>query len=90
VDANIIGIFFWDVQDRIVEANDAFLSMVGLDRKNLVSSGVRWMDLTPTDWYEHQPQLKGAGQPTTVRNGALPGGWQPCARVDWCGDLRAR
>ena len=61
VDANIIGIFFWDVQDRIVEANDAFLSMVGLDRKNLVSSGVRWMDLTPTDWYEHQPQLKVRG-----------------------------
>jgi PAS domain S-box-containing protein len=61
VDANIIGIFFWDVQDRIVEANDAFLRMVGLDRKNLVSSGVRWMDLTPTDWYEHQPQLKVRG-----------------------------
>jgi PAS domain S-box-containing protein len=58
VDANIIGIFFWDVEDRIVEANDAFLRMVGLDRKNLVSSGVRWMDLTPTDWYERQPQLK--------------------------------
>ena len=61
VDANIIGIFFWDVQDRIVEANDAFLRMVGLDRKNLVSSGVRWMDLTPTDWYEHQPQLEVRG-----------------------------
>ncbi|MGY2909008.1 PAS domain S-box-containing protein [Bradyrhizobium sp. URHC0002] len=61
VDANIIGIFFWDVQDRIVEANDAFLRMVGLDRKNLVSNGVRCMDLTPTDWYEHQPQLKERG-----------------------------
>jgi PAS domain S-box-containing protein len=61
VDANIIGIFFWDVQDRIVEANDAFLCMVGLDRNNLVSSGVRWMDLTSADWYEHQPQLKMRG-----------------------------
>jgi PAS domain S-box-containing protein len=61
VDANIIGIFFWDVQDRIVEANDAFLRIVGLDRKHLVSTGVRWMDLTPTDWYEHQPQLKVQG-----------------------------
>lgn len=65
VDANIIGIFFWDVQDRIVEANDAFLRMVGLDRNSLVSSGVRWMDLTPTDWYEHQPQseVRGSLQP---------------------------
>ena len=61
VDANIIGIFFWDVQDRIVEANDAFLRMVGLDRKNLVSSGVRWVDLTPTDWYQHQLQLEVGG-----------------------------
>ena len=90
VDANIIGIFFWDVQDRIVEANDAFLRMVGLDRKNLVSSGVRWMDLTPDRLVRTSAPIKGAGQPTTVRNGALPGGWQPCARVDWCGDLRAR
>lgn len=61
VDANIIGIVFWDGQDRIVDANDAFLRMVGLDRKNLVSGGVRWMDLTPTAWFEHQPQLKVQG-----------------------------
>src|SRR5580692_1759098 len=61
VDADIIGIFFWDDQDRILEANDAFLRMVGLDRKNLVSSGVRRTDLIPTDWYEHQPQLKARG-----------------------------
>jgi PAS domain S-box-containing protein len=61
VDANIIGIFFWDVQGRILEANDAFLRMVGLERKNLLSRDVRWMDLTPTDWYEQQPQLKVRG-----------------------------
>ena len=31
--------------------------------QDLVSSGVRWMDLTPTDW--HQPQLteRGSLQP---------------------------
>src|SRR4030088_2399726 len=28
VDANIIGIFFWDVDGRILEANDTFLRMV--------------------------------------------------------------
>ena len=63
VDANIIGIFFWDVQDRIVEANDAFLRMVGLDRKNLVSNGVRWMDLTRTDWHQLQLKERGSLQP---------------------------
>ena len=36
VDANIIGIFFWDLKGRILEANDAFLRMVGYDREDLV------------------------------------------------------
>ena len=47
VDANIIGIIIWDLQGRILEANDAFLRIVGYDRDDLVSSGVRWTDLTP-------------------------------------------
>ena len=36
VDANIIGIFIWDLEGRIIEANDAFLRMVGYDREDLV------------------------------------------------------
>src|SRR5208283_1920370 len=32
VDANLIGIFIWDFDGRIIEANDAFLRMLGLDR----------------------------------------------------------
>ena len=43
VDANIIGIFIWDLQGRILEANDAFLTMVGYDREDLVS-GRRRLD----------------------------------------------
>ena len=35
VDANIIGIFIWDLEGRILEANDAFLRMVGYDREDL-------------------------------------------------------
>jgi len=56
VDANIIGIIIWDFQDRILEANDAFLRMVGYDRGDLVSSGVRWTDLTPPEWRERDEQ----------------------------------
>ena len=36
VDANIIGIFTWDLDGRIIEANDAFLRIVGYDREDLV------------------------------------------------------
>ena len=50
VDANIIGIFIWDVEGRIIEANDAFLRMVGYDREDLVSGRIRWTDLTPAEW----------------------------------------
>ena len=56
VDANIIGIFIWDFEGRILEANDAFLRMVGYDREDLVSSSVRWTDLTPPEWRERDEQ----------------------------------
>jgi PAS domain S-box-containing protein len=52
VDSNIIGIFIWEAEGRILEANDAFLQMVGYDRNDLVSGRVRWTDLTPAEWRE--------------------------------------
>jgi PAS domain S-box-containing protein len=50
VDSNIIGIFIWDLEGRIIEANEAFLHMVGQSRDDLVSGRVRWTALTPTEW----------------------------------------
>jgi len=52
VDANIIGIIFADFQGRIIEANDAFLRIVGHDREDLVSGRLRWTELTPPEWRE--------------------------------------
>jgi PAS domain S-box-containing protein len=70
VDANIIGIIIWDFQGRILEANDAFLRMVGYDRDDLVSSDIRWTDMTPPEWRERDEQelvpqlkIKGSLQP---------------------------
>lgn len=53
VEANIIGIFIWDSDGRILEANDAFLSMVGYNRADLVAGRLRWTDLSPPDWLNH-------------------------------------
>ncbi|MGF6776369.1 trifunctional serine/threonine-protein kinase/ATP-binding protein/sensor histidine kinase [Paraburkholderia sp. GAS334] len=52
VDANIIGIVAWNVEGDILEANDAFLRMVGYERDDLVAGRVRWRDLTPPEWRE--------------------------------------
>ena len=66
VDANIIGIFIWDFEGRIIEANDAFLRMVGYDREDLASGRLRWTELTPPEWRDrderrHLPELKMTG-----------------------------
>ena len=50
VDSNIIGIFIWDFDGRILEANDEFLRMVSYDREDLLAGGIWWSDLTPPDW----------------------------------------
>ena len=52
VDANIIGIFIADFDGRILEANDAFLRIVGYDREDLQAGRLLWTDLTPPDWRE--------------------------------------
>jgi PAS domain S-box-containing protein len=50
VDANIIGIVISRFDGRIIEANDAFLDMVGYDRDDLTSGRMLWSDMTPAEW----------------------------------------
>ena len=52
VDSNIIGIFIWNIDGQIIEANDAFLQMVGYDREDLASGRVNPTDMTPMEWRE--------------------------------------
>jgi PAS domain S-box-containing protein len=49
VDANIVGITMWSVGGRIIEANEAFLDMVGYSREDLVSDRLGWAALTPAE-----------------------------------------
>jgi PAS domain S-box-containing protein len=50
VDANIIGIYLWNLEGEIIEANEAFLQMLKYSREDLVSGRLRWTDLTPAEW----------------------------------------
>jgi PAS domain S-box-containing protein len=60
VDANILGIFIWDLEGEIVEANEAFLHMLQYGHEDLVSGRVRWTDLTPLEWREHDERALAA------------------------------
>lgn len=49
VDSDIIGIVIWDLDGRVIDANDAFLDMIQYDRADL-AAGIRWFDVTPPEW----------------------------------------
>ena len=57
VDANIIGIFIWDFDGHILEANEAFLSMVGYGREDLAAGCLRWTEITPPEWRERDAKI---------------------------------
>jgi PAS domain S-box-containing protein len=63
VEVDIIGCFTWDLEGQIIEANDAFLHIVGYDREDLASGRLHWTDLTPAEWLDRDvrqfvPELK--------------------------------
>jgi PAS domain S-box-containing protein len=69
VDSNVIGILITSLDGSIHEANDAFLSLVGYTRADLLSGALNWKTLTPPEWkgQERQAELEtfktGAFQP---------------------------
>ena len=67
VEANIIGVFIGDFYGRILEANDAFLRIVGYGREDLAAGHINWKDLTPRDWRERDAQWIEEHKRTGVR-----------------------
>ncbi|WP_224242757.1 PAS domain-containing sensor histidine kinase [Hyalangium gracile] len=57
VDANIVGLIFWDLEGDITDANEVFLSSVGYTRRELEAGLVNWRSLTPPEWLEQDQQL---------------------------------
>jgi PAS domain-containing protein len=76
VEANIVGILLWDLDGRIIEANDAFLRLVGYDREDLATGRLRWTDLTPPEWLDRDLQQL---VPELQAKGVLPSPL-PCRR----------
>jgi PAS domain S-box-containing protein len=56
LDSNIVGISIWDLDGRVLEANEMFLRIVGYERDDLVSGRLRWTDFAPGQGYERDRQ----------------------------------
>ena len=50
VDSNIIGIFIWNLDGVVIDANEAFLHMMEYEREDLASGHLSWTELTPAEW----------------------------------------
>lgn len=54
-DTNVLGVVVADEQ-RVLDANDAFLQMVGHDRDDLVAGRIDWRAMTPPEWLPRDQQ----------------------------------
>jgi PAS domain S-box-containing protein len=52
-DANVLGVAVLG-EDRIYDANDAYLDMIGYTREDLEAGRLAWRELTPPEWADRQ------------------------------------
>jgi PAS domain S-box-containing protein len=50
IDANIIGIIITNVNGEVLEANDAFLNLIGYSREEVMAGAVNWREITPPEY----------------------------------------
>lgn len=48
-ESNLVGIMFWNINGPILDANDAFLSIIGYSQEDLKAQRLYWTALTPPD-----------------------------------------
>ncbi len=57
VEANIIGVILVSSNGTILEANDAFLRIVGYSREDLHNGLLNWYEMTPPEYYAQDEQI---------------------------------
>jgi PAS domain S-box-containing protein len=50
VDSNMVGILFWQADSQVTDANDAFLTLTGYTRQDLMQGRVNWQEITPSEY----------------------------------------
>jgi PAS domain S-box-containing protein len=51
-DSGVIGVVFWTRDGSVVDANDAFLAMLGYSRQELLEGQLSWREMTPPELLE--------------------------------------
>lgn len=74
MDSNVVGFVVADLEGRIVDANDAYLSMIGFNRDDLATGRIRWPEMAPPE--------RTSGEPTIVQR-LLTQGWSKAGEVEW-------
>jgi PAS domain S-box-containing protein len=50
IDSNILGIFFWNNEGQITEANNYLLNMLGYTKAELQAGKINWTKITPSEF----------------------------------------
>jgi PAS domain S-box-containing protein len=66
--SNIIGIFTWNLDGRIIDANQAFAQTIGYSSGDLMLGRIRWKDLMPAEWDENDDRI----MTTLLANSVVP------------------
>ena len=52
IDSNIVGIYFWNLDGTVTDANDRLLEMIGYSREDLAAGRINWIKMTPAEYSE--------------------------------------
>src|SRR6266516_955022 len=69
VDSNMVGILFWQADGQVTDANDAFLTLTGYTREDLVQGRINWQEITAP---EHLGQDERALNEMSLRGVCAP------------------
>jgi two-component system, NtrC family, sensor kinase len=78
VDSNIIGIAIGDLGGKLIDANAAFLGLLGYTREELLSGNMHWDNMTPPEYLDRDQRAV-----EQLRNTGVVAPWEKeCFRKD--------
>lgn len=51
-ESGLTGVMYWNMDGRIIDANDKFLEMTGYTRDDLINGEIDWLHMTPPEYKE--------------------------------------